>query len=147
MLAAIRPDSWNPALFLHVLGAMVLVGVLVAGAVALLASPQQKHSARLRRHAFRSLLVAGLPAYIAMLVTGEWLTSKQGLGGENDPAWFLIGILVGDLTGLLLAAAIVLAAIASWKSKARLGRLAGAVATLALLLCLVGVWAMTAKPS
>ena len=147
MLAAIRPDSWNPALFLHVLGAMVLVGVLVAGAVALLASPEQEHSARLRRHAFRSLLVAGLPAYIAMLVTGEWLTSKQGLGGEDDPAWFLIGILVGDLTGLLLAAAIVLAAIASWKSKARLGRLAGAVAALALLLCLVGVWAMTAKPS
>lgn len=147
MLAAIRPDSWNPVLFLHLLGAMVLVGVLVAGAVALLASPRHEHSARLRQHAFRSLLVAGLPAYIAMLVTGEWLTSKQGLGGEDDPAWFLIGILVGDLTGLLLAAAIVLAAIASWKSKARLGRLAGAVAALALLLCLVGVWAMTAKPS
>ena len=29
LLAAIRPDSWNYALFLHVLGAMVLVGALV----------------------------------------------------------------------------------------------------------------------
>ena len=29
MLAAIRPDSWNYALFLHVLGATVLVGALV----------------------------------------------------------------------------------------------------------------------
>jgi integral membrane sensor domain MASE1 len=82
-----------------------------------------------------------------MFVSGEWLTSKEGLGGEDDPAWFVIGILVGDLAGLLLAVSIVLAAIASWKSKARLGRLAGAVAALALLLCLVGVWAMTAKPS
>lgn len=147
MSAAIRPDSWNPALFLHVLGAMVLVGVLVAGAVALLAWPRHENSARLDRFAFRLLLLAGLPAYIAMLVTGEWLTSKQGLGGEDDPAWFLIGILVGDLTGLLLVVSIVLAAIASWKSKALVGRLAGAVAALALILCLVGVWAMTAKPS
>lgn len=146
-MAAIRPDSWNPALFLHVLGAMVLVGVLVAGSVALLAWPQHENSARLDRFAFRLLLLAGLPAYIAMLVTGEWLTSKQGLGGEDDPAWFLIGILVGDLTGLLLVVSIVLAAIASWKSKALVGRLAGAVAALALILCLVGVWAMTAKPS
>jgi hypothetical protein len=146
VLAAIRPDSWNLPLFLHVLGAMVLVGVLVAAAVALLASPRQEHSGRLRPLAVRSLLFAGLPAYIAMLVSGEWLTSKEGLGGEDDPAWFVIGILIGDLAGLLLAVSIVLAAIASWKSKARLGRLAGAVAALALLLCLVGVWAMTAKP-
>ena len=29
MLAAIRPDSWNYPLFIHVLGAMVLVGALV----------------------------------------------------------------------------------------------------------------------
>jgi hypothetical protein len=134
-------------LFVHVLGAMVLVGVLVAAAVALLASPRQEHSGGLRPLAVRSLLFAGLPAYIAMFVTGEWLSSKEGLGGEEDPAWFVIGILVGDLVGLLLAVSIVLAAIASWKSKARLGRLAGGVAALALLLCLVGVWVMTAKPS
>ena len=46
---------------------------------------------------------AGLPAYIAMFVGGEWITSKEGLGGEDDPAWFVIGIVGGDLTGLLLA--------------------------------------------
>jgi hypothetical protein len=126
---------------------MVLFGVLVTGTVALLASPRHEHSGRLRRLAFRSLLFAGFPAYIAMLVTGEWITSKQGLGGEDDPAWFLIGIIAGDLTGLLLAVSVVLTAIASWKSKASLGRLAGAVAALALILCLVGVWAMTAKPT
>jgi type IV secretory pathway VirB2 component (pilin) len=147
VLAVIRPDSWNLPLFLHVLGGMVLVGVLVAGAVALLAARRQEHATRLRRFAFRLLLFAGLPAYIAMFVSGEWMSSKEGLGGEDDPAWFIVGILVGDLAGLLLVVSIVLAALASWKSKARLGRAAGAVVAVALLLCLVGVWAMTIKPS
>jgi len=145
MLAAIRPDSWNPALFLHVLGAMVLVGALVAGTVALLASSQ--HSARLRKLAFRSLLFAGLPAYVAMQVGAEWITSKEGLGGEDDPAWLVIGFAVGDLAGLLLAVSIVLAGIASWKSKARLGRAAGVLAGFVLVVCVVAVWAMTAKPT
>lgn len=146
MFAAIRPDSWNPALFLHVLAGMVLVGVLVTAAVALLASSRH-HSARLRRFAFRSLLFAGLPAYVAMIVSGEWITEKEGLGGDNDPAWFIIGIALGDLTGLLLAVSLVLVGIASWKSKARVGRVAGAFVSIALILCLVGVWAMTAKPT
>jgi hypothetical protein len=125
MLAAIRPDSWNPPLFLHVLGEMVLVGVLVAGAVALLTRSRHEHSARIRRFAFRWLLLAGLPAYTVMFVSGEWITSKEELGGEDDPAWYVIGIAVGDLTGLLLAVSIVLAGIASAKSKARVGRVAG----------------------
>ena len=146
MSAAIRPDSWNPALFLHVLAGMVLVGVLVAGAVALL--PSSRHdSARLRRFGFRSLLFAGLPAFIAMIVSGEWIADKEGLGGEDDPAWFIIGIAAGDLTGLLLAVSLLLVGIASWKSKARVGRVAGAFVSIALILCLVGVWAMTAKPT
>jgi hypothetical protein len=147
VLAAIRPDSWNAALFLHVLGGMVLVGALVAATVALLASSRHEHGARLRRFAFRSLLFAGLPAYIAMFVSGEWITSKEGLGGEDDPAWFVIGIVAGDLMGLLLAVSIVLAGIASWKSKARLGRAAGVLSVFVLVACVVAVWAMTAKPT
>ena len=34
LLAAIRPDSWNFPLFLHILGAMVLVGAVTAAVVA-----------------------------------------------------------------------------------------------------------------
>ena len=34
-LAAIRPDEWNLPLFVHVLGAIVLVGGVMAGAGAL----------------------------------------------------------------------------------------------------------------
>ena len=33
VLASIRPDSWNFPLFLHVLGAMILVGGTLAGDV------------------------------------------------------------------------------------------------------------------
>lgn len=143
----IRPDSWNLRLFLHVLGAMVLVGTLATVAVALLASSRRGLSARLRRFAFRSLLVAGWPAYIAMLASGEWITHKEGLGGENDPTWLLIGIIIGDLTALLLAVSILLTGVASWKSKPGLGRAAGALVTVALLASLVAVWAMTAKPT
>ena len=35
VLALIRPDSWEFPLFLHVLGAMVLVGGLLTGASSL----------------------------------------------------------------------------------------------------------------
>jgi hypothetical protein len=88
-----------------------------------------------------------LPAYIAMFVSGEWITSKEGLGGEDDPAWFVIGIVGGDLTGLLIAVSIVLAGIASWKSNARLGPAAGVLSAFVLVACVVAVWAMTAKPT
>jgi hypothetical protein len=145
--SALRPDSWDLALLLHVLGAMVFVGVLVAAAVALLAASGYERDARLRPLAFRMLLFVGLPAYVAMFVGGEWITSKEGLGGENDPAWLVIGVVVTDLTAVLLVASIVLAGVASRKSKASLGRATGALATVALVANVVAVWAMTAKPT
>jgi hypothetical protein len=147
MLGGVRPHSWDPALFLHVLGAMVFVGALVAAAVALLAASRDEDGARLRRLAFRTLLFVGLPAYVAMMVGAEWITSKEGFGGENDPTWLVIGIVVGDLTGLFLVIAMVLAGIASWKSKTDLGRATGALTTIALIACVVAVWAMTSKPA
>ena len=147
MPAALRPDSWDLALFVHVLGAMMFLGVLVAAAVALLAASAYERDARLRLLAFRLLLFVGLPTYVAMLVGGEWITSKEGLGGENDPAWLVIGVVVTDLTAVLLVASIVLAGIASRKSKAGLGRATAALATVALVANVVAVWAMTAKPT
>ena len=42
MLAAIRPDSWNLPLFLHVLGAMVLAGG--TGAVVVLGVGRHRYS-------------------------------------------------------------------------------------------------------
>ena len=38
LLAVVRPDRWNFPLFLHVLGAMILVGGLLTGASSLASS-------------------------------------------------------------------------------------------------------------
>jgi uncharacterized integral membrane protein len=60
VIAVVRPNDWELPLFLHVLGAMVLVGTLVV-AVAALAGEWRAREARdaaaLRRLAFGTLLV------------------------------------------------------------------------------------------
>ena len=80
MLAAIRPDSWNYALFLHVLGAMILVGALVtAGTVQVLGMGRGPAAAlhAYARLAFRTLLFVGVPAWFVMRIGAEWIYSKE----------------------------------------------------------------------
>ena len=69
-LAAIRPDDWNFPLFLHVLGAMVLVGGTLAGASALALA---REDPRLLKLGYVSLLAAGLPGWVLMFVAGTWM--------------------------------------------------------------------------
>ena len=56
ILAAIRPDDWNLALFVHILGAMVLVGSLVLVATSLAGT---RPPARLPHAAHRRAARAG----------------------------------------------------------------------------------------
>ena len=86
LLASIRPDSWNFPLFLHVLGAMVLVGAVTTSVAGELVATRTAEPARVRRVAFRALLFVGLPAYIVMRVGAEWLYSKEfeGIDGRSD---------------------------------------------------------------
>jgi phosphoglycerol transferase MdoB-like AlkP superfamily enzyme len=146
LLADIRPDSWNSPLFLHVLGAIVLVATVIAASVALLA-PGVVDPAGLRRFAFRSLLFVGLPAYIVMRIGAEWLYSKEFGDSDDDPAWIGIGYITADIGAILFLIALIGAGIASAKSKDRLGRVAGVLVAIALVGWLVAVWAMGAKPS
>ena len=146
LLADIRPDSWNSPLFLHVLGAIVLVATVIAASVALLA-PGVVDPAGLRRFAFRSLLFVGLPAYIVMRIGAEWLYSKEFGDSDDDPAWIGIGYITADIGAILFLIALICAGIASAKSKDRLGRVAGVIVAIALVGWLVAVWAMGAKPS
>ena len=146
LLADIRPDSWNFPLFLHVLGAMLLVGAVVAAAGALLTPAGAGNSAGLRRFAFRTLLLVGLPAYIVMRIGAEWLYSKEFGDSDDDPAWIAIGYITADLGALLFLVALACAGVASWKSKERLGRASGLIVAIALVGWLVAVWAMGAKP-
>ena len=61
VLAAARPDSWDFPLFLHVLGAAVMVGGLLSAASALAFA---KGDARLLRLGYWSLLAVSLPGYV-----------------------------------------------------------------------------------
>ena len=146
MLALIRPDSWNFPLFVHVFGAMVLVGTMAAAVTAELVSIRSEAPERLRRLAFRAFLFGALPAYVVMRVGAEWIHSKEFGKDADEPTWVGIGYITADGGAIVLLVALILAGVASRKGKARLGRAAGLLAAVALVAWLVAVWAMAGKP-
>ena len=141
-----RPDSWNFPLLLHIVGAAVMFGAVAAAVVSTLAADRVAEPDFMRRLAFRSLLIAGVPAYIVMRIGAEWLYSKGFDELPEDPAWLSIGYIVADLGLLAFLIALVLAGIASWKRNSGLGKAAGIVGALILVAMVVAVWAMGAKP-
>jgi hypothetical protein len=149
VLAAIRPDSWNFPLFLHVLGAMILVGGLVAGASAL---AYARGEVRLLRLGYWSLLAVSLPGWVLMRVGAEWIYSKENWDEVPDePDWLVTGAIIGDVGGLILLVSLVAGGVGLYRM--REGRGAGLLkATLVLSLILlaayvVAVWAMAGKPT
>jgi hypothetical protein len=153
VLASIRPDDWNLPLFLHVLGAMTLVGALVL-VVLSLASARGGDSAAGLRLAYRSLLLGAIPAWIVMRVGAQWIASKEGLDDlDEPPAWVDIGFVTSEPTLLLLIGATVCAGIASRRAREG-GRAFGGLNTAALVLVsitllayVLAIWAMSTKPS
>lgn len=148
LLAAIRPDSWNLPLLLHVLGAMVLVGATLACASALAFARGDTH---LQRAGYYSLLVAGVPGWVAMFVGGEWIYRREGLADDPiESAWVLIGFLVAELGGALLLVSLVLGAIGLRRLHAGNGtRLLEATMVLSVVLLaanVIAAWAMSGKP-
>lgn len=146
VVASMRPDSWNVPLFLHVLGAMTLVGAVTAAVVAQLAPTSSSYADTLRRFSFRTLLFAAVPAYVVMRIGAEWMYSKEFGDGADDPAWIGIGYMTADIGALLVVIALVMGGIAARKSKPRLARAAGVLAAIALAGWIVAIWAMGAKP-
>jgi hypothetical protein len=147
MFAAIRPDDWDLPLFLHVLGALVLVGGLLAGGTALAIARGQ---VRLLRLGYFSLLALALPGWILMRVAAEWIYDKEGFTGGDDPAWLDIGFITAEGGGVLLLVALILGGF----GVRRVGRGGGSglltasaiLALVALVAYLVAVWAMGGKP-
>ncbi len=150
-LAATRPDAWNLPLFLHVLAALVLVGVLVLVAVSL-AGVSRNGSAAAVRLSFRSLLFAALPAWIVMRFSAQWLLSEENLD-EEAPGWVDIGFMTSESTLLLLIAATVCAGVAARRAGrgaepgTGVSRAVVILLGISLLAYLVAIWAMTTKPS
>ncbi|HEY7003907.1 MAG TPA: hypothetical protein VH281_06470 [Gaiellaceae bacterium] len=159
MLAAIRPDSWNYALFLHVLGAMLLVGALVTAVTAQVLGWKRAavgDSLAYARVAFKTLLFVGIPAWFAMRIGAEWIYSKEGwdnVPSDQQPSWLGIGFITADAGGLLLLVSVILAGFGVRRlgradgGVSNLGRSAGVLAIVVLAAYLVAVWAMSAKPS
>jgi len=150
-LAVIRPDSWFFPLFLHIAGAMVLVGALTLASVYLIAS-WRSNSVALIRTAYMSLFYAALPGYIVFRVGAEWIADKEGLA-DSDLTWIGIGYGVSDLGALLLIVALVIGGI-SVRRMNRGGtpspiaaRIVTGLVSLVLIAYLVAVWAMSTKPA
>jgi hypothetical protein len=151
VLALIRPDSWFLPLFLHIAGAMVLVGALTLASVYLIAS-WRSGSVALVRTAYMSLFYAALPGYIVFRIGAEWIADKEGLT-DSDLSWINIGYSVSDAGALLLIIALVIGGI-SVRRMNRGGtpspvaaRIVTGLVAIVLIAYLVAVWAMTVKPT
>jgi hypothetical protein len=149
--AAVRPDSWNFPLLLHVLGATVLVGVLAASAVLLIVSLRADDRVAAVRFAFRTILIGAIPAYLVMRVGAEWIADKENLT-DSEAAWIGIGYGTADGGLLLLIITTVLAGLAARRAR-RGGQPTGLIRwTYGLTLLLiaayaVALWAMATKPA
>jgi hypothetical protein len=150
VLAAVRPDDWNFPLFVHVFGAMVLVGGLFTGASALGFARGEARSLRL---GYWSLLAVSLPGWVLMRIGAQWIYSKEGwddLPEGAEPGWLGIGYVVADAGGLILAVSLIVGGVGVYRL--REGKGSGLLkATLVLSLVLlaayvVAVWAMAGKP-
>ncbi|MDQ5820411.1 MAG: hypothetical protein M3540_03120 [Actinomycetota bacterium] len=149
MLAAIRPDSWNFPLLLHVGGAMILVGGVLTGASALTFA---RGDARILRLGYFSLLTVALPGWILMFVGAEWIYSKEGLDDAPiDSAWTAIGFVVAEVGGLLLLISLILGGIGVRRLESGRGagllKLTMAISLILLAAYVVAIWAMSAKPA
>jgi hypothetical protein len=150
IVAAIRPDSWDFPLFLHVLGAMILVGGLLTGVSSLAFA---RGDVRFLRLGYWTLLAVSLPGWILMRAGGEWVASREGWTKEGipTPTWLDIGFLLADVGGLILLVSLIVGGVGVYRL--RQGKGSGLLkATLGLAFILlaayvVAVWAMAGKPS
>jgi hypothetical protein len=149
MVAVIRPDSWDFPLFLHVAGAMLLVGALAVVLATMAAALRNGEGVEtLTRLAFRTLLIGVLPAFVLMRVGAEWIKSESGF--PDDLSWIGLGYGIAD-GGLLLT---IIATVLAWRSSRRgpagpggTGRAVFVLAALLIVAYGVAIWAMAAKPS
>ena len=151
VIAAVRPDSWNFPLFVHIVGATVLAGGLLTSGSALAFA---KGDARLLRLGYWSMLAVALPGYIIMRIGAQWIYSKENWDDVPDdlvPAWLDIGFIVADLGALLLVIALVVGGIGVYRMRegkgAGLLKVTMVLAFIILAAAVVAAWAMAGKPN
>lgn len=132
-------------LFLHVLGAMTLVGALLAVVLVSWVAWRRPDIGVLRRTAWTGLLAVALPAYVVMRLAGQWIYSKEGFSGDDDPTWVGIGFMVGDLGLLLLLVTIGFAFWWRRSAKPLAGRIVAVLSSVYLVLLAIAWLAMSGK--
>jgi hypothetical protein len=151
VLAAIRADEVNLPLFIHVLGAMVLVGALLLTVTSLVGAGRSENLPLTTRLAFRSLLWVGIPSFIAMRVGAQIAANKEGIE-DLDITWMNIGYMVGDGSVLFLIAATIVTGLGARKAerdgtKSGLNTAGLVLSVLLIVLYLIAIWAMSVKPT
>ena len=153
VLAAIRPAGQDFPVLLHIVGATIVFGALLASVGSLALARGQ---IRLFRIGYFSLLFVALPGWILMRLSGEWIYRKQGWndvpGQLKDPTWLRIGFGVADWGGLLFLLALIVGGVAvlrmrSGKNGAGLLKVTMSIAVVLAIGYVGAVWAMTGKPS
>ncbi len=152
LFATVRPDEQNLPLFVHVLGATILVGGLLSAASIMALSKGDVRSLRL---GYWTLLAVALPGWIVMRVGAQWIYSEQGWDDLPDdfeePAWLGIGWLTAELGGLILLVSLIVGGIGVYRLRADKGSgLLRATMILSLVLLaayVVAAWAMSGKPN
>ena len=151
ILAAARPDSVNFPLFVHVLGAMILVGGLVTATSALAFA--KGDTARLRL-GYWSLLAVALPGYVIMRIGAQWIYTKEHWDDVPDklvPTWLDIGFIVADAGALLMIIALIVGGIGMRRLREGKGqgllKATLVISVVILVAALVAVCAMAGKPN
>lgn len=149
-LAALRTEGLP--LFIHILGAMVLVGSLVlTGAV--LAGVWRDGSAERTRLAYRTLLFAVIPAWLVTRVFAQVVADKDAYEADEESTWMTIGFITTEPGLLILIGATVAAGLGSRRALREggavgtSGRVAGVLVWLSVVMYIVAIWAMTTKPA
>ena len=122
-------------LFLHVLGAMVLFGAVLAALAASVAG--------FRSAAFRSLLVA-VPAWVLMRGGAAWVYSN-GYSAVKNQTWLSLGMAIADGGLIVLLLAIGTAYWSQRTSSTLATRIAAGLSGVYLLLLAVAWLAMAGK--
>ena len=149
VLAALRTEG--VPLFIHILAAMVLVGALLLAGV-VLAGVWRDGSAERTRIAFRTLLIAVIPAWLVTRVFAQVVADKDAYEADEEATWMTIGFISTEPGLLLLIGATVAAGVGSRRALREGGpvgssrRVAGVLVWISVAMYVVTIWAMTTKP-